>query len=390
VADDATPPAGPADRQPRTLRGQRLTVVGVIAATELVLAAVTATAVVRGYDTLNGNIADGLRIEHVVTAPRRDGPDQPVNILVMGEDTRSGVGNKIDGATGGGGSDTTILLHVSADRDDAYAVSLPRDAMVARPRCEADGQVVPAEDPVMFNTAFALGGPRCTVTMVESLTGVFIDHFVALDFNGFKTMVDAVHGVEVCIPEDVDDDRHGIHLEAGTQELDGDAALDYVRERYLLSVTGDIGRMRRQQAFLASMADNVLSAGTLSRPDRVFSFLSAVTESIEVDAGLDSVAELADLAQDLRGPGLGDITFLTVPIAEYEPDPNRLEWTDEADDLWRRIRHDLPLGPVFSDDTLSIDDPIGTAGNSVGRGSIGLDSDDSDEAEQRRAAGLCA
>jgi LCP family protein required for cell wall assembly len=368
----------------------RRTVLLVVAATQVLLAAITAAVVYLGYDTIDGNIPEGQTIPHVAAPPRFEGPDRPVNILVMGEDTRSGAGNNIDGEAGGGGSDTTILLHVSADRQQAFGVSLPRDAMVARPRCESGGRAVPAEDPVMFNTAFALGGPRCTVRMVESLTDVFIDHFVVLDFNGFKSMVDAVHGVEVCIPQDVDDDRHNIHFEAGTQELDGDAALNYVRERSVLSVTGDIGRMKRQQAFIASMANKVMSAGTLSRPGRVFRFLSAVTESVEVDADLDSLAKMADLAMDLRGPGLSDIRFLTVPIATYEPDPNRLQWTDAANDLWRRIRTDKPLGPKFDKDSLSADDPVGRAGSPGQPDSPSVGPQDEAEAEQRLANGLCA
>jgi LCP family protein required for cell wall assembly len=388
VADDVEPPAAPVDEQPRMGRAHRRTVLWVVLVTQLILALATAAVVYVGYDKLDGNIPDGEDIEHVV-APEVEGP---VNILIMGEDTRSGEGNDIDGEAGGGGSDTTILLHVSEDREDAYAVSLPRDAMVARPQCESGGEKIPGGDPVMFNEAFALAGPKCTVKMVESLTNVYIDHFVVLDFNGFKAMVDAVHGVDVCIPEDVDDDEHNIHFEAGNQELDGDAALNYVRERYVLSVTGDIGRMKRQQAFIASMANKVLSAGTLSRPDRVFSFLSAVTESIKVDADLDSVAKMAALAMDLRGPGLSDIKFLTVPIAEYEPDPNRLVWTDAAKDLWRRIRQDKPLGPTFSDDSLSADDPVGTASGSpdtTDSPSTGAEVDEAD-AEERLANGLCA
>ena len=164
--------------------------------------------------------------------------------------------------------------------------------MVARPDCESTARPSPARGPRhVQHRVRASAGPQCTVQMVESLTGIYIDHFVVLDFNGFKAMVDAVDGVEVCIPEDVDDDEHNIHFDAGTQELDGEAALDYVRERYVLSVTGDIGRMKRQQAFIASMANKVMSAGTLSRPDRVFSFLDAVTESIQVDDDLDSMRQ---------------------------------------------------------------------------------------------------
>jgi LCP family protein required for cell wall assembly len=391
VADDAAP-AAPADK-PKMGRTHRRAVIAVILATQLVLAAITAVGVVWGYGNLNNKIKEGLPIVHVVPEPAAEDPgeDMPVNILVMGEDTRAGEGNDIDGEAGAGGSDTTILLHFSADREQAYGVSLPRDAMVARPACQSGDQTIPAEDPVMWNTAFAVAGPRCTVKMVESLTGIYIDHFVVLDFNGFKAMVDAVNGVEVCIPEEVDDDEHNIHFAAGTQELDGDAALSYVRERYQLSVTGDIGRMKRQQAFIASMANKVMSAGTLSRPARVFNFLSAVTESIRVDEDLDSLAKMADLVMDLRGPGLSDIKFLTVPIAEYPEDINRLIWTDAAKDLWRRIRQDKPLGPTFSKDSVKPDDPVGTASGSPDQtGSPSTSEKDEEEAQERLANGLCA
>jgi LCP family protein required for cell wall assembly len=390
---DAKPPAAPANKQPRMVRKHRRAVIVTILCTQLVLAAITAAGVYWGYGNLNDNIKAGLPIEHVVPEPAAEesGVPMPVNILVMGEDTRSGEGNDIDGEAGEGGSDTTILLHFSADREQAYGVSLPRDAMVARPACKSGDETIPAEDPVMWNTAFAVAGPRCTVKMVESLTGIYIDHFVVLDFNGFKAMVDAVNGVEVCIPEDVDDDEHNIHFEAGTQELDGDAALSYVRERYQLSVTGDIGRMKRQQAFIASMANKVMSAGTLSRPARVFNFLSAVTESIRVDEDLDSLAKMADLVMDLRGPGLSDIKFLTVPIAEYAPDPNRLVWTKAAKDLWRRIKQDKPLGPTFSKDSVKPNDPVGTASGSPGESESPSTSEkDEEEAQQRLANGLCA
>lgn len=391
MADDQEPPAQPVVTQPRLGRKHRRTVFTVIVAAQLGLAALTATGVYLGYDKLNGNIDNGAPITHLAPSPESTGPAMPINILIMGEDTRSGEGNDIDGEAGGGGSDTTILLHVSADREDAYGVSLPRDAMVARPECDDDGEPVAGADPVMFNTAFALGGPQCTVAMVEALTKVYINHFVVLDFNGFKAMVDAVDGVEVCIPEDVDDDKHDIHFEAGTQELDGEAALDYVRERYVLSVTGDIGRMKRQQAFIASMADKVLSAGTLSRPDRVFSFLDAVTESIEVDADLDTIAKMAELAQDLRGPGLSDIKFLTVPIAEYEPDPNRLIWTDAAKDLWRRINQDKPLGPTLSEGSLKAGDRVSTASPSPdATESPSTSEKKAEEAQERLSNGLCA
>ena len=394
---------------------QRRRVRRIVGVTHLVLALVTALVVTVAYRNLDGNIADGETIQHVVAppteptqAPQASGSDEqpeeaaplkPLNILVMGTDTREGKGNSIDGEEGEGGSDTTILIHVSADRQSAYGVSLPRDALVTRPDCRtADGETIPGASLQMFNTAFAEGGPQCTVQTVESLTGVYIDHYLVLDFNGFQDMVEAVDGVEVCIPEQVSDPAHGIFFDAGVQTLTGRQALNYVRERYVLSQTGDIGRMRRQQAFIASMINKVVSAGTLARPTRVYGFLDAATSSIVVDDELDSVSKLLDLTLQFQDTGLADIKFLTVPFEAYAPDPNRLVWTSDARALWKRIRQDRPLGARFSQDSLSAADSVGTVDGKRSGGRKGgkkgatstAPAPTPDEAEERRAAGLCA
>lgn len=373
----------PRPDQPGARSGRPLVVA--IAATQVLVAVVTATVVLLGYRNLDENIPAGERIPHVAPAA----PTEAMNILVMGSDTREGAGNGIDGEAGGGGADVSILLHVSADRSEAYGVSLPRDAMVSRPECRSGGEVLPAVDEVIFNEALAVGGPGCAVAQVESLTGVFVDHYVVLDFAGFTDMVDAVDGVEVCVPEPVD--SKGIVLEAGTQTLEGEQALGYVRERTELAITGDIGRMKRQQAFAASLAAKVLSAGTLSRPDRVYRFLDAFTASLRVDEELDSVSALAGLARELRALRPQDIAFVTVPLAEYEPDPNRLVWTEEADVLWKRINRDAPLPGRFSAETVRASDRVdgdaGTGGDVDGGGAGSAESEE--RAEARRAAGLC-
>lgn len=365
----------------------------VIVVTQLVVALVTGLAVVLAYRQLDSDIPVIPAIPGDVRRPDKpevQGPQQPLNILVMGSDNRNGKGNNIDGLTGGGQrSDTTLLLHVSADRQTAYGVSLPRDALVDRPVCVADdGTRIPGERLSIFNEAFAVGGPTCTVQTVEKLTGIRIDHYLVVDFRGFEDMVDAVGGVKVCIPRDVEDPAHGIFLPSGTQTLTGRLALNYVRERTVLSQTGDIGRMRRQQAFLGSMIKKVFSAGTLSRPTRVYAFLRAATRSISADQDLASVAKMADLALQLRRTGLDDIKFITVPFAAYPPDPNRLVWTPRAQALWQRIRGDEPLGPQFSKDSLSAADPVGTPGG-AGQGT-GAGPDPSAENAERVAAGLCA
>lgn len=283
---------------------------------------------------------------------------EPLNILIMGSDSRDGAGNNIDGLSGGGQrSDTTMLVHLSADRKNAYGVSLPRDAMVERPDCiDADGETIPGTSPgelEMWNTAFALGGPVCTVQQTEQLTGVRVDHFVVVDFNGFKDMVDAIDGVEICIPEDVDDYTGNIHLKAGTREVKGKEALDYVRVRHGISNNGDIGRMKRQQVFIAAMANKVMSAETLARPDRLLGFLRAATRSLTLDKGLGSVMKLRDLASQFQDTGLDDIKFITVPWDFWPEDPNRLIWTEDADALWHKMIFDLPLSKRLSTEAVS-------------------------------------
>ncbi len=298
------------------------------------------------YRHLEGNIT-ALDTEGLLGSDRPEKvdngkPQEPLNILLLGSDTREGQSGNIGGETPGL-SDTTILLHISADRERAYGVSIPRDSMVERPDCVAeDGQTIPGEL-AMFNTAYALGGPACTQRTIEQLTGVRVDHFAVVKFDGFKYMVDALGGVEVCVPEEVNDDIGHIHLPAGTYEADGDQALDYVRVRHALSENGDIGRMKRQQAFLASMANKAISAGTLANPVKLYNFLDAATKSLITDEDLASLKSLAGLANQVRNIGLDNIQFLTVPWETYEPDPNRLAWAPESKRLWQLIKHDKPL-----------------------------------------------
>ena len=333
----------------------------VIVVTQLVVALVTGLVITLSYQKLDKNFEPGRDIDHHARKKHLIGGD-PLNILVMGSDSRAGAGNDIDGQTDiGERSDTTILVHVSADRKTVYGVSLPRDAMVTRPDCTTeDGKKVPGAELQMFNAAYSLAGPACTAAQVESLTGIYIDHYVSLDFNGFKDMVDAVHGVTVCIPEDVDDSAHGITFEAGTQELDGQQALNYVRERYVLSANSDIGRMKRQQAFIASMINKVVSAGTLTRPSRVYNFLKAATGSITTDPGLASLSKLVNLAWQFRKTNLDNIEFITVPFEEYPPDPNRLIWSDSAKGLWKVILNDEPLPKRYKEQVISANKPPGS------------------------------
>ena len=299
------------------------------------------------YRHLSGNIT-GVDINAALGSDRPseisqpNKPHKPMNILLIGSDSRQGQRGHF-GIVAGARSDTTILLHINADRSLAYGISIPRDSMVQRPECPTASGGTAAGGFDMFNAAFSIGGAACTVKTVEANTGVRIDHFVEVDFNGFRQMVDALGGVQVCLPYAVNDPVGHISMPAGTYKVKGKEALDYVRERHAFSGGSDIGRTYRQQAFLASMASQVISAGTLLNPIRLYKFLDAATKSLTTDTGLDSVGKLASLAEQLRGISPSKIQFITVPTGAYPADPNRVVWQSTAKKIWYRIIHDEEL-----------------------------------------------
>ncbi|MCW2835596.1 MAG: LytR family transcriptional regulator [Nocardioides sp.] len=323
------------------------TVAKVILVSTLVLALVTALSVVFLVRHLEGN----LDVEDLTPAlgndrPERSGPEGALNILVMGSDSREGEGNGIDteDPDNGARSDMTLLLHLSADRERAYGISIPRDSLVTRPDCGEDDEI-PGGDSEIWNVAFAVGGPACTIRQVEATTGVFIDNYVLVDFNGFKDMVDAVGGVPVCVPVDIEDPKHGISVAAGEREIRGDEALDYVRVRSTVGNQSDLGRIKRQQTFMAAMIKKVMSAETLTRPDRLVRFLNAATKSVKLD--FESIRDLAGLGLQLQDIGLDKVQFVTVPW-EYTPE-YRVLWRPEAKQLWRKVIADEPLSSRQTD-----------------------------------------
>ena len=143
-------------------------------------------------------------------------------------------------------------------------------------------------------------------------------------------MVQALGGVKVYLPEAIDDNEHDIHLAAGCQTLNGTQSLAYVRLRYRIGNGSDTDRLQRQQAFLSSVIQKVTSKGTLTNPVKLYSFLDAATKAMSTDKGLNDVAKLAGLAQDVRAVGLDQIEFMTIPTEPYPPDHNRLQWTDDG------------------------------------------------------------
>nr|WP_254705503.1 LCP family protein [Streptomyces vilmorinianum] len=267
------------------------------------------------------------------------------NILLIGSDTRSGAGNtKYGQDKGTQRSDTTILLHISAGRSSATAVSLPRDLMVDMPTCRKPDGTRTREQFAQFNSAFEIGGTACTIRTVERLTGIRIDHHMVIDFRGFKKMVDAVDGVEICLKEPIDDADAHLKLPAGRQTLHGEQALGFVRARKSLGNGSDTERMDRQQQFLGALVNKVQSNGVLLNPARLYPVLDAATKSITTDPGLASLRDLYGLARSMRAIPTEKVQFLTVPRRPYSYNANRDELVQpEASQLFKQLREDKPV-----------------------------------------------
>jgi LCP family protein required for cell wall assembly len=312
------------------------------------LLAVTGTAsALVAYYRFNSNITqekvdDLLGSNRPSKVVNPDTPTEPENILLIGSDRRK---LKFQNALNAGQrSDTTILLHLSADRKSAVLVSIPRDTIVDVPRCtRRDGTSVPAQTAVMFNTAFSDAGAACTIATVEKLTKIRIDHHVVVDFGGFKDMVDALGGVTVCLPQAVNDRASHLVLGAGLHTVKGRTALAYVRTRHGLGNGSDISRIDRQQAFLGSMVEKVRSTGLLLRPDKLLRFLDAATNSLTTDPGLGNLNALRKLATEVKDIDSRDVTFLTAPNEPYPPDHNRVQLKASAGAVWNALRFDQPL-----------------------------------------------
>lgn len=307
---------------------------------------------VLSYLKLNGNItrldltkALGKRPANSVSADKVTNL-RPLNILVMGSDTRDLGTNEFGQAKtlAGQRSDTTLLVHLSGDRKSAVAVSIPRDSMTKAPRdCKNPNSKV-ADGPVrQWNANFSLGGPACLIRTVEGNTGIFIDHFMVLNFLGFQSMVDALGSVEVCVPTAVNDSKSKLKLPAGRSRVTGSQALAFVRVRHNIgNDASDLGRINRQQAFLSAMVQEATSKGLLLRPDKLFRFLDAATKSLTTDNQLNLNA-MREVAQSVVGLKTSQVKFVTVPIEDYPPDKNRVQWSSSADALWKSIRADAPL-----------------------------------------------
>ncbi|MEV0639991.1 LCP family protein [Streptomyces sp. NPDC050619] len=288
------------------------------------MAFVMAAAAIGGYaylKHLEGNVAT----TDIGSAGASDfSKDEAFNILIIGTDKRTGEGNEGYGDKGSvGHADTNILLHVSQDRTNATALSIPRDLIVDIPDCptvQEDGseEVIAGLQDVRFNRSLGESGrdPGCTMRTVEETTGIKPDHFMMADFNAVKTLTTAVDGVEVCVEKAVNDKESKLVLPAGTSKVEGERALAFVRTRHSFGNQGDLDRIKVQQQFLGSLMRKMASSDTLTSPRKLLKLADAATKALTVDKAIGKVGTLKDIALELKKVPTKNITFTTIPVTD--------------------------------------------------------------------------
>lgn len=296
--------------------------------------------------------AGGLRTE----GPVDDRKDR-LQILVLGSDTRTGKNGQygtVDQSSGYGQSDVMMLLDISADNNHVNVISFPRDLLVDVPACtdHATNQQHDARQNVMINSATADAGIGCAVDTVNKLTGMEVDHFMMADFNAVKELSNTVGGVDVCVNAAVSDPDSGLRLPKGTSQVKGDQALAFLRTRHAFADGGDLGRIKAQQSFLASLTRKLKAEGTLGDPQKMLGIADTVTKNLTVDDGLGSVPTMLTLADRLKNIDPAKVNFITVPTLPAASDPNRLGLDEPAaDNLFAMLRRSADLSqPAASPD----------------------------------------
>jgi LCP family protein required for cell wall assembly len=337
---------------------RKIVVVGV-SSLAVLLVAVTGT----GYVMLrhfNGNLRQA-DIRGLLGAQPVNTHPQAENILVIGSDSRQGLSKKYGSGLVTDQSDTMMIVHIPADRKWAEVMSIPRDSWVDIPACEMSNGQFSAPTQFKINNSFAVGnlngnntalGVACTVKTLEQDTGIYIDHFIVVNFTGFQSMVAALGGVYECNPAPINDPNSGLRLAAGTHLLTPVQALGYVRARYTLGDGSDLERIGRQQAFMSSLISRVKSE--LLDPVAIYRFLDAATRSLTIDSQLGGITGLYNLGQSLRSIPTDKIAFFTIPNfprSERVPgDTANVLWTQPQDNrIFASFRDDVPASSTLFD-----------------------------------------
>jgi LCP family protein required for cell wall assembly len=313
-----------------------------------ILATLTITFVSLSAYAAYRNVYDS--IHHITITSRELGKRPPKlngseNILIIGSDSRGGTHGKYGRGIQGARSDTSMLLHISPTHTGAIVISFPRDTMVPIFQCDRDDNGHPGQQAQpgvleQLNSTFSFGGPACLWKTLEQITRIHIDHFVQVDFDGFKSIVNDVGGVPVCLPYAIKDPASKLNLPAGRSIVHGDQALAFVRERHI-GYGSDLQRINRQQIFLASLAQEIKRSSSLSDPTKLYGLVHDIASSLTTDSGL-TLTDMYAIANSLKGLSTSALQFIMAPVVPYPPNPNDLvEFAQpSADQLFRAIARD--------------------------------------------------
>ncbi|WP_256106528.1 LCP family protein [Streptomyces sp. ODS05-4] len=308
------------------------------------------------YRHLDGNLRSSERSSGksgVTKAEPNAAGETPLNILLLGSDSRNSDANvALGGSRENRGTppraDVQMLLHVSADRKNASITSIPRDTRVDIPAC-TDPATGEKFKPVttIINESLARGGPGCTLATWEKLSGVYIDHWMMVDFAGLVKMADAVEGVPVCVEDNVWDrptaavtGGSGLKLRKGTTEIKGEQALQWLRTRH--AFFNDQGRAKARHMYISALMRKLKEQNAFTDTGRIMDLAEEGTKALQVSDELGSVMRLFDLAMELKSVPLERITMTTLPTQEYAYNRNHLVPVDsDAEKLFSLLREDV-------------------------------------------------
>lgn len=251
--------------------------------------------------------------------------DGAMTILLVGSDSRAG--SILDDGEEGELNDVNLLLHVSADHQNATIISFPRDLMVPIPSCPSDdGQpnYYPAMSEQMLNSAMMYGGLPCVALTISNLTGMDIPYASLVTFDGVIGVSNAIGGVTVCLAEPINDDYTGLYLPAGDNTLQGLDALQFLRTRHGVGTGGDTSRISNQQIFMSALVRQLQSADTLANPVKVYALAKAGVENMTLSSNMATVQFMQALAGTVKDIDLQRINFVQYPSFTHPHDPNRL------------------------------------------------------------------
>ena len=289
------------------------------------------------------NVYDGINHEAVTAQMLGNRPPKlngSTNILLIGSDSRAGTDGKFGKDVLGARSDTTMLLHIAPDHSHAYVISFPRDSMVPVYNCLPDQQGHPGQTAQAagvlepLNATFSDGGAPCLWKTLEQTTHIHIDHFVEVGFNSFRSIVNDVHGINVCLPFAINNAQAHLHLAAGLHKVYGAQALAFVRLRENIGTGSDLQRIQRQQLFLASAMQKIKQTNLLGNYNVIKDAAHAVTTDL-------SLTDMIGIANSVKGLGTQAVRFISVPVGPYALDENKVQWQQpQANDLFSAIAHD--------------------------------------------------